>query len=485
MTHDSRLTTRDSRSVIIIGGGVAGIAAAVALAGAGFHVELFEKRPLLGGRASSFIDPETGERLDAGQHGTMRCCTNLADLLERLGVHDRICYHDTIRFLDGEGKRSVIKGCGLPAPLHTALSFLTFRSLGLRDKLAIARGLLAMLRAKPDPKRDETDIAAWFRRMGQTERAVRRFWEPILVSTCNETMERISCAYAFKIFREGFLLHPRAFHFGIPSVPLGTLYTEPTVVYLKRRGGCVRTRAIVDRLHVEDGRVTGITLQSGEEAQADCYVSALQFDLLLKLLPPEVTEGAPYFENLKRLELSPIVGVHVWFDRPLDCPDALALLDRRTDWIFNKTKNFGLPESEGTYLSMVVSADRELTALPKEEIYARVLEEVRACLPEARQANVIRWRVLKERKATFSPQPGVEALRPDQRSPLPNLFVAGEWTQTGWPSTMESAARSGYLAAGRILAQEGIERRVLAPDLPPSGPAKWLDGYRRAYKPLA
>ncbi len=471
------------KSIIIIGGGVAGIAAALPLADAGFHVALFEKRPLLGGRASSFFDHQTGERVDECQHGTMRCCTNLADLLERLGVHDKIRYFDAIPFLDGEGKRSVIAGCGLPAPMHTALSFLCFRSLGIRDKLAIARGLMAMLVSRRDPRYDALDIAAWFRQMGQTERAIKRFWRPILVSACNEDLERISCAHAFQIFRDGFLLHPQAFHFGIPTVPLGTLYTEPTLAYLKQRGGCVHTRTIVDKIHIEggaSGRVTGISLRDGERITADYYISALQFDLLLKLLPPEVTAGVPYWENLKRIELAPLVGVHLWFDRLLDCPEVLALLDRETEWIFNKTKTFGLPETEGTYLSMVISASHRYASTPKEALIAQVLEDVRACVPDARQANVVKSYVVKWPKATISPQPGVEALRPDQRSPLANLYVAGEWTQTGWPSTMEGAARSGYRAAEYLLAREGIQQRLLVSDLQPSGLARLLGGRRRA-----
>lgn len=462
------------RTVIIIGGGVAGIAAAVVLADAGFRVELIEKRPLLGGRASSFFDHVTGEPIDACQHGTMRCCTNLADLLERLGIHHQIRYHDTIRFLDSEGKHSIIKGCGLPAPMHTAPSFFAFKSLGLRDKLTIARGLMAMLRAKPDPRYDALDIATWFAQMSQTERAVRRFYEPILVSACNESLDRISCTHAFKIFVDGFLRHPMAFHFGVPRVPLGVLYTQPTLAYLKQRGGCVRLRTIVDRVEVRDGRVAGVILNDGERVEADHYVSALQFDLLLKMLPLEATRGVPYFENLKQIEFSPIIGVHLWFDRPIDCPECIALLDRRTDWIFNKTRNFDLPADRGTYLSLVISADRELAAMPKEEVMARALADVHECLPETREARLVKWLVLKERKATFSPKPGVDALRPDQRSPLDNLYVAGEWTRTGWPSTMEGASRSGYRVAEYILAREGIPRQLVADELPATGLARWL-----------
>jgi zeta-carotene desaturase len=469
--------TSYARSVAIIGGGVAGIAAATALANAGFAVQLFEKRPLLGGRASSFIDPQTGERTDECQHGTMRCCTSLDALLTRLGVQDQIRYFDRLEFLDGEGHRSVIQGCGLPAPLHTSLSFLTFRSLGLRDKLAIGRGMMAMLRTPPGPDLDARDMAEWLTRTGQTERAVRRFWRPILVSACNEEPERISCAHGFKLFRDGFLLHPTAFHFGVPRVPLGTLYTEPTLAYLQARGGCVRTRTIVDRIHFEggaNGRVTGLTLLDGEPVVADYYISALQFDLLLKLLPPDVMAGVPYWENLNRIELSPIVGVHLWFDRPIGCPPALAVLDRTTEWIFNKTDLFALPQERGAYLSMVISASRPLAELPKTELTRRVLEDVRACLPDARQANVVKSTVVRWPKATISPRPGVDALRPDQRSPIGNLFVAGEWTRTGWPSTMEAAARSGYRAAEYILERGGRSESLVAPDLPPGRLARLL-----------
>ena len=466
------------KSVIILGGGVAGIAAAVALSDSGFRVEIIEKRPLLGGRASSFIDSKTGERIDECQHGTMRCCTNLADLLERLGVHDQIDYHDAIHFLDGDGKRSVIKGCGLPAPLHTSLSFLGFRSLGIRDKIAIGRGMLAILHSRPGPEYDAMDIGTWFQARRQTERAIQRFWRPILVSACNEELHRISCTHAFKVFRDGFLVTNTGFHFGVPRVPLGTLYTEPALAYLAKRGGCVRLKTTVDKIHFANGRVEGISLVDGERIEADYYVSGLQCDLLLKLLPDEVTRGVPYWENLRQIELTPIAGVHFWFDREIDCPPALALLDRSTDWIFNKTKNFGLDAHAGTYLSTVISASGKFEAMSKEELTTLVLEEVRAALPEARSANVLKSLVIRWPKATIAPKPGVDALRPDQRSPVPNLFVAGEWTQTGWPSTMEGAARSGYLAAERLLEAEGLTGRFVVPDLPSSPLARLLDGRR-------
>jgi|SRR5579872_1610505 len=525
------------RSAIVIGGGVAGIAAACALADAGMRVELIEKRPMLGGRASSHIDPRTGELLDECQHGTMRCCTNLADLLERLGVHDQIRYFDALHFLDGDGRRSTIDSCGLPAPLHTAPSFARFKSLSLGDKMAIGRAMVAMLRAAPGPEWDRIDAAAWFARMRQPERAIARFWRPILVSACNEELGRISCTHAFKIFRDGFLANAQGYQFGVPRVPLGALYTEPAVRYIESRGGCVRLRTTVESLDFDaEGRAAGITLHAGAALRADCVVSALQSDLLRAMLPAELRAASPYWVALDVIELSPIMGVHLWFDREIDCPPALAVLDRPIEWIFNKTAVFDLPYSSpatspatsapprseasqpaitaanampaaspesaqsyrshpshrsympqahtapdqlpppsgGAYLSLVVSASRRWAGVAQETIVEAALADVRACLPEARCARLLRSRVIRWPKATFSPLPGVEALRPDQRSPVAGLYVAGEWTRTGWPSTMESAARSGYLAAERVLEDAGRQVRLVAPDLPPSWLAKLL-----------
>lgn len=463
---------RAAPAVVVIGGGVAGIAAAVALADEGCRVTLVEKRPLLGGRASSWIEHGTGERLDACQHGTMRCCTNLASLLERLGVHDRIRYHSEIPFLDRDGRRSSIRGSFLPAPLHTAPSFLLFRSLGWRDKLGVARAFSAILGTRPSEVWERTPFSAWLERMSQTRRSVHRFYEPVLWSACNETLDRISCASAFMILRDGFLANNRAFEFGIPSVPLGTLYTEPAERYLAERGGQVRRRATVSEIRFRDGAIQKVVLQSGEALEADWFVSAVQFDLLLKLVPETVQGDSAFWDGIGRLEVSPIVGIHLWFDREIECPECLAVLDRRSQWIFNKTRNFGLPGEAGTYLSVVISADRELTAMSAERILQIVIEDVRECLPEARQARLLKSYVLKERKATFSPFPGADALRPDQQSPVSNLFVAGEWTRTGWPSTMESAARSGFLAAEKLLAKLGRPRSLLAPNLPPNGLAR-------------
>ena len=459
----------ERKSVVVIGGGVAGIAASVTLAESGFKPMLLEKRPLLGGRASSATDPHTGERIDECQHGTMRCCTELTSLLAQLGVDDKIEYFDTLEFLDGQGRRSVIKGSHFPAPLHTALSFLTFRSLGLKDKLGIARGMLCMLRAHSDERNEELAFGEWLSKTGQTELAIRHFWRPILISSCNEEPERIACSFAFKIFVEGFLSTANGYHFGVPTVPLATLYTEPTISYLHRNGGCVRTRATVSKLHFSAGRITGLELTGGEYVQADYIISSLQSDMLLKMIPKEVQIHSDYWSKLSEFELVPLLGAHLWFEGKIEAPPALAILDREIEWIFNRSRNLKLPSDKETCLSVVISASRRYAQLDKNSLVEQIVSEARACLPQLNSSKLLRTYLVRWPKATFSPKPGVNGIRPVQRSPIPNLFVAGEWTRTEWPSTMEGAARSGRLAASFLLEEEGIERRKPPAD-PPAAP---------------
>ncbi len=461
-----------NRTAIIIGGGIAGLAAAAALADEGFQVTVYEKRALLGGRASSFIDPESGDRVDNCQHVTMRCCTNLEDFYRRIGVLDKIKYHEAILFLDGEGRTSKLRGSFLPAPLHTLPSFITFRALAIRDKLAIARGLFSILRAPQGPSLDEETMACWLARSRQTQRSIDRFWRPILVSACNEDLDRISCRHAFKIFRDGFLATSVGYQIGLPTVPLGDLYTEPAIRYLEKRGANVRLKEHIDSINVTGLCVDSLTLANGEKVKADTYVSAVPFDLLLKMLPNWTLE-LPHFSQLRNLEYSPITGVHLWFDRELPVPPAIALLDREMQWIFNKTENYHSNDPT-TYLGLVVSSAKKLADMPREEIVNIALDEVCACVPEAREAKLLKSHVIKERKATFSPMPGADQWRPAQRTPIANLFLAGDWTATGWPATMEGAVRSGYLAAENIFDAEGIARRVLVPDLKQSALSRIL-----------
>jgi squalene-associated FAD-dependent desaturase len=467
-----------SKSVIVIGGGLAGLSSAVALAEAGFRVRLLEKRPHLGGRAASYVLPG-GEHVDNCQHVTLGCCTNLEDFYRRVGAANQIRFFDRLLFAAPDGRRGAIASVALPPPLHMAPSFAFFPLLGWPDKRGIAQALLAIARSGGRPADlssngagENVTMLAWLQKHRQTNRAIRRFWEVILVSALDEELDRIDARYGIDVFWKAFLSTRAGYRVGIPRVPLGELY-EGCRKALAEQSGEVQLRAGARGLLVADGRVDGVEREDGSVETADYYLAAVPQDVLPELLPAEVVEREPVFLNLRYLRTSPITGVHLWFDRTVMSEPFLTLLDSTTQWVFNKTKLYGSgAEAGGQYLQLVISASYSLAARSRQEIIALCLEGLRDVLPATREATLVKGTVVKEMSATFSPAPGSDRWRPAQRSPLAGLFLAGDWTLTGWPSTMEGAVRSGYLAAEAILSDAGTPRKLLQPDLRAEGLAR-------------
>jgi len=464
--------------VIVIGGGLAGLSSGVALAEAGFRVRLLEKRPHLGGRAASYVLPG-GEHVDNCQHVTLGCCTNLEDFYRRVGAADQIRFFDRLLFAAPDGRRGAIESVALPPPLHMALSFAFFPLLGWADKRAIAQTLLAIARSGGRPADlssgtagENVTMLAWLQKHRQTARAIRRFWEVILVSALDEELDRIDARYGIDVFWKAFLSTRGGYRVGIPRVPLGELY-EGCRRALAGQGGEVQLRAGVRGFLIVDGRVEGVEREDGSVETADYYLAAVPQDVLLELLPAEIAESEPVFRNLHNLRASPITGVHLWFDRTVMSEPFLTLLDSTTQWVFNKTQLYGGGAKEvGQYLQLVISASYSLAGRSRQEIIALCLEELRQVLPATREATLVKGTVVKEMSATFSPAPGSDRWRPAQKSPLSGLFLAGDWTSTGWPSTMEGAVRSGYLAAEAILSDAGTPRKLLQPDLRAEGLAR-------------
>jgi squalene-associated FAD-dependent desaturase len=462
-----------SKSVIVIGGGLAGLSSAVALAEAGHRVRLLEKRPHLGGRAASYVLPG-GEHVDNCQHVTLGCCTNLEDFYRRVGAAGKIRFFDRLLFSTPEGRRGAMESFPLPAPLHMALSFARFPLLGWADKFAIARTLLTIASSGGRPKDISNDaggltMLAWLQKHRQTERAIRRFWEVILVSALDEQLDRIDARYGIDVFWKAFLSTRAGYRIGIPCVPLGDLY-DGCKEAIRMRGGEVLLRAGVRGFQVAGDQVTGVEREDGSVETADYYVAAVPQDILPELLPADLVERQPVFLNLRNLRASPITGVHLWFDKQVMQEPFLTLLDSTTQWVFNKTQlNGGSVEAQGQYLQLVISASYSLVSRSRQEIIELCINELRGVLPAIRDAKLVKGTVVKETSATFSPAPGSDQWRPAQKSPLPGLFLAGDWTSTGWPSTMEGAVRSGYLAAEAILSDLGTPRKFLQPDLPAEG----------------
>jgi zeta-carotene desaturase len=452
--------------VAIIGGGLAGVSAGSALADAGYQVELFERRPFLGGRASSYEHPGTGEVVDNCQHVLLGCCTNLLDFYRRLGVENQIRWYDEMTFILPGGRASVLKPSALPAPMHAGPAFLASSVLDVKDKLAISRALLALMPSLPAD--DGQSFLAWLHRHRQTQQSIDRFWAPVLISALNEDLDRVSVRYAALVFRDSFLKSAEAGRMGLPAVPLSQLYGQ-AAGYIEARGGKVHLRAGVESVAATD---QGIALQiGGEQLLADYAILATPFSAVEKLLP-DTPELAPLRRQTRFFDTVPITGIHLWFDREITPLEHAVLLERTIQWMFQKsriltTRREAAPN--GSYLELVVSASKSLVEKQRGEIVDLAVRELAEFFPTVRHARLVKSTVIKEVHATFSPLPGSDAYRPSHISPWPRLFLAGDWTATGWPSTMEGAVRSGYGAAQMLAQAAAAPRRFLVADLPPRG----------------
>jgi squalene-associated FAD-dependent desaturase len=465
-------------SVGIVGGGLAGLAAACALADAGYEVTLFERRAFLGGRASSYEHPGTGEVVDNCQHVLLGCCTNLRDFYRRLGVEDKIRWYKRITFIEPGGRSSVIESSSLPAPLHCAISFLQFKLLSLGDKLAIGRALLGLVAGVPEDSSE--DFLGWLRRKGQTEAAINRFWAPVLISSLNEELDKTSVKYAAMVFRDAFLKSAEAGMMGVPTAPLSELYGV-AAEYIGKRGGRVLLRSTVEQVSVGEasyGEAStgegGVKIGSSDgEFSFDYAISAIPFHLLGRILPPSAASDELQ-QKVSHLRTVPITGIHLWFDREITPLEHASLLDRNIQWMFQKSKILSRTAAQGagaagSYLELVVSSSKSLLEMGRAEIIELALKELTEFFPAARDAKLEKATVIKEVHATFAPAPLSDEFRLFPSSPWPRLFLSGDWTATGWPSTMEGAVRSGYLTAEAVCRAAGDARQLVVPDLQPQG----------------
>ena len=444
--------------VVVIGAGLAGLAATTALACRGLQVTLLESRGRLGGRAGSFTDAASGQVLDACQHVSMGCCTNFAHFRKTVGVDPLFQTQRRLFFMTPDRRVSPFAADRLPAPFHLARAFLRAHYLRLADKARIAWGLACLRLAPADA---DPPFHDWLRRHGQTPRTIDRFWAVVLTSALNEAPDRVGLRYARKVFVDGFLRHRRGFEVELPTVPLGRLYGDELLRWLDRHGVRLLLGCAAHALRLRDERVQSVESRDGDEIESDWYVAAIPFDRLLDLLPPAAVDRFPAFAGLRQLETSPITSVHLWYDRPITPLPHVVLVDCVGQWLFNR----GEVAPGVYYVQVVVSAARPFRGLGHDEVRRRISDELARLFPSAAAATPRRARVVTEHAATFSAVPGVDHWRPAQASPIANLLLAGDWTATGWPATMEGAVRSGYLAAEALLARRGTPERLVRPDL--------------------
>ena len=444
-----------SDPVVVIGGGFAGLSAATALSERGVTVLVADARAQLGGRATAFIDRETGELVDNGQHVLFGCYRATFEFLRRIQALDRVRVQPSLAvpFIDGDGRRSVLSCPTLPSPLHLLAGVLDWDAMPWRDRLAVLKLAGPLRRARRELRRSGSvfvepggTVSEWLIAHGQTETLRAWLWEPLAVAALNQSPDDAAAAPFVRVLAEMFGPYAGDSSLVLPTRPLHEMYAEPARLYIESRGGEVRVNALA-RIVVDEGRVSGVDIR-GERITTRRVVAAVPwFDIGRLFLPSPPSQLAGILSSAAGMGSMPIVTVNLWYDRPIMDEAFVGLPGREMHWVFDKRFAFG---RDASHLSLVSSGATRLTAMDRDDLTALASAEVRDALPAARDATLVRATVVREKRATFSLAPG-QPCRPGTTTPIEGLFLAGDWIDTGLPGTIESAVVSGHRAARELL----------------------------------
>ncbi|MFC1500287.1 hydroxysqualene dehydroxylase HpnE [Candidatus Zixiibacteriota bacterium] len=440
----------------VAGGGVAGLAAAEALTRAGERVILLEQRNELGGRISSFRDPDSGWYLDNGQHIWMQCCNEFTDFLTRTGVSDLTCTQPRLRvtFLERDRRAAVLEALKLPTPFHLLLPLLAFSPLRPGDRVALLRGLISLklsgtrLLAEGGERR----FGEWLIKQRQPASVISRFWEPVITSILNQQVREVRTDLAAMAIRNSFLAGKGDANLAWMSQPHGNVW-ERVATALEERGATIRRGTKVARVELAGGldnqvpRLSAIVLAGGEHIAVAGAVMAVPPGTLRECMPPELQDTS-HFRQGTSLAWSPILNLHLWYEKPVTGEPLLCILNSPLQWVFAKPGQS--PDggrnpvpSSAQHLNLVVSSSHRFLGQDDRQTTALLLDELSSVLPETRSTRLLASKLIHETRATFSALPGSEQYRPPQKTTIPGLAIAGAWTATGWPSTLEGAVRSG------------------------------------------
>jgi squalene-associated FAD-dependent desaturase len=460
---------------VVVGAGLAGLAAALACADGGAAVTVVERRRRLGGLTWSF--EHDGRWIDNGQHVFLRCCTAYRDFLARIGSAGDVEMQDRLDVTvlrpgraGGPPDVARLRRNDLPAPLHMGAALLRYRHLGLADRLRLGLAALPLRRVDlDDPALDAQTFGAWLSRHGQGPRAIGAMWDLICVPTVNLPAAEASAAMGAKVFQTGLLTETSAADIGWSRIPLGRLHGERAAVALAHAGADValgeRVVSIAERKDpaspgVSEGKGPAAPLEvrtEGRTLDADAVVLAVPHHAVNDVVARGTFAGQ---DELDGLGASPIVDVHVVYDRRVTDLTMAAGIDTPVGWLFDRTVSSGLADGHGQYLAVSMSAADAQVGRRPEDLGPEVVAALADLLPAARDARVLDTLVTKEHKATFRAVPGTAALRPGPLTRTPGVVLAGAWTDTGWPATMEGAVRSGLAAARSALVAAGSTRRL-------------------------
>ncbi|MDQ3347222.1 MAG: hydroxysqualene dehydroxylase HpnE [Acidobacteriota bacterium] len=440
--------------VVVVGGGFAGLSAGALLAERGARVTVLDARPQLGGRATAFVDRHTGELVDNGQHVLFGCYRETLDFLRRVGAMANVRIQPSMEvvYLDMAGRRSVLRCPPLPSPLHLVGAVLAWDAIPWRDRLGALKLAGPLRRARGDLRRSGSvsaepagTVSEWLLAHGQRRQLREWLWEPLAVAALNQSPEIASAAPFVRVLAEMFGTDRAAASLVLPTKPLHQMYAEPARDFIVAHGGDVRVNALA-RVVVERGRVRAVDVRGDRIEAATVIVAVPWFALRTLFTPAAPSELASVLAGAAAMESMPIVTVNLWYDRQVMDEPFVGLPGREMQWVFDKRIAFG---GEASHLSLVSSGATRLALLGADELKAIAAREVEQALPRARAARLVRATVVREKQATFSLAPAQPA-RPGSVTPVEGLYLAGDWTDTGLPGTIESAVMSGHTAAKHV-----------------------------------
>jgi len=439
-----------SKHVVIVGGGLSGLAAGVALAPRGIRVTILEQKPALGGRAYSFKDHVTGDTIDNGQHVLIAGYERTMHFLETIGTRGMLRVQRTPSLFFHHPQRSFqeFQLPLLPSPFNLLIGILQCRLFSLADKFRLIRAGLSLRSLSPSHEEHlaSQTIEQWLKEVGQSNECVCSFWEPLAVSIMNERIEKASALVFVRALRKAFVGSSRNAALALPSVGLSQLYVDGAKHFITLYGGVIRCNADSEEVLVGASLATGVKLKGGDEIQADAIILAIPPHKLVQILPDQLKKT---LSSIANLDSSPIVSIHLWFDEEFMGHEFVGLIGKRIQWLFNKRK-INNERGKGVHVSGVISGAYGFVDKTKDELVQIAMDDIREVYRNLR-GEPFHAVVVREKAATYSSNPECERLRPENETSIPNLFLAGDWTATGYPATIESAVMSAESASRCLL----------------------------------
>jgi len=440
--------------VVIIGGGLGGLSAAVRLASNKCSVTLLEQSPKLGGRCYSYVDEKTRDVVDNGQHVLLGAYHDVLRYLEIIGTRQFLKHETSLKlpFHHPEKGFADFRFSSLPKPFDVVIGMLKFRlfSFGDRRRMMNVGRFLRKWNADVEHSLANLTVDQWLKNLNQSDEVCRCFWNPIAISVMNDLPEHSSALLFARALRAAFFGTQSDSAIFIPTIGQTELYLDKAVEFIQKRNGNIRTNTEVAEVIIQNGRIEGVRLQNGESIASKFVISAVPYFSLERLIPKDYQSQMP-FCNLAKFSSAPIISIHLWFDTEFMDQEFVGVIGKSVQWIFNRRKIIQENRSSGGYISCVISGAYEFIDFSKENLVEIALNDIQGIYPESKKAKLIHSVVIKEKRATLADTATIDSCRPEARTPIDNFYLAGDWTATGLPATIEGAVKSGFTAAELVL----------------------------------